>query len=112
MKKYLPQAALILLCSILFIGPANSQTVPVFEPGEMLKFSNGTNLIPTGNQYYSVPCVVDWDGDGIQDLLGGYFYNGWVYFYKNVGTNSQPSFIQGNETLLQADGTTISVAYG
>ena len=68
--------------------------------------------MPTGYQYFSVPCVVDWDGDGIQDLLGGYFYNGWVYFYKNVGSNSQPSFIQGNEILLQADGITISVGYG
>jgi hypothetical protein len=102
----------IALCSILINGPAFSQTVPVFEQGEILKFSNGTNLMPTGNQYFSVPCVVDWDGDGIQDLLGGYFYNGWVYFYKNVGSNSQPSFVQGNEILLQADGSTISVGYG
>ena len=112
MKKYLQLAPLLLLCSILFISPASSQTVPVFEPGEMLKFSDGTNLIPTGTQYYSVPCVVDWDGDGKKDLLGGYFYSGWVYQYTNVGSNSQPSFIHGNETLLQADGTTISVAYG
>jgi hypothetical protein len=67
--------------------------------------------MPTGTQYYSVPCVVDWDGDGNKDLLSGYFYNGWIYQYTNVGSNSQPSFIHGNETLLQADGTVISVYY-
>ena len=112
MKIYLPQIALILLFSVLTIISGNSQDVPVFLVGDTLTFSDGVNLFPTGTQYYSVPCVVDWDGDDKKDLLGGYFYNGWVYLYTNVGSNSQPAFIHGNETLMQADGSTISVAYG
>ena len=112
MKKYLLLTIFIIFLSTLVINSVQSQTVPVYLPGEILKFSDGTDLKPPGNQYYSVPCVVDWDGNGKKDLLGGYFYNGWVYQYTNVGSNSQPSFIHGNETLLQADGSVISVAYG
>lgn len=112
MKKILSLPLLFLLYCILIIRFAYSQTVPVFLPGEILEFSDGTALMPTGGNIISVPCVVDWNGDSKKDILGGYFYNGWVYQYINVGTNSQPVFIHGNETLLQANGNVISVAYG
>jgi len=112
MKNYITHAAIILLFHFLIIGSANSQPIPVFLPGEILEFSDGADLMPAGGNFISVPCVADWNGDGKKDLLGGYFISGCVYQYINVGTNSQPSFIRGNEIQLQANGSPISVAYG
>ena len=112
MKKQLSLTFLVILFNMLIVRFAYSQTVPVFLPGEILEFTDGTALMPTGGNIISVPGVVDWNGDGKKDILGGYFYEGWVYQYINVGTNSQPAFIHGNETLLQANGFVISVAYG
>ncbi len=42
--------------------------------------------------YYGAPCVVDWDGDGLKDLVLGQFTNGNINFYRNEGTNENPVF--------------------
>jgi hypothetical protein len=56
------------------------------------------------------PFMVDWDGDGLNDLLAGQFSPGKVRFYKNVGTNNDPVFEFQN--YLQADGSDITVSAG
>ena len=38
--------------------------------------------------YYPVLDAVDWNGDGSLDLLVGGYITGRVYFYENVGRNS------------------------
>jgi len=58
----------------------------------------------------SDPFMVDWDDDGLTDLLVGQFFPGKVCFYKNVGTNQDPVFTFSN--YLQADGSDISVSAG
>jgi hypothetical protein len=40
------------------------------------------------------PYLVDWDGDGIQDLLVG-SERGEVYFFSNKGTKDKPRYISG-----------------
>jgi hypothetical protein len=49
-------------------------------------FSNANyqQLIPPTNNAYFSPNAVDWDSDGDWDLLVGR-YDGFVYFYENVG---------------------------
>ncbi len=56
------------------------------------------------------PCVVDWNGDGVKDLLLGEFTGGRIRFYSNDGGNSEPHFT--TYTYLQADGAMIQLPYG
>lgn len=56
------------------------------------------------------PCMVDWDGDGLTDLLVGQFSPGKVRFFKNIGSNQNPQFTFTG--YLQADGSDISVSAG
>lgn len=60
--------------------------------------------------WYGAPCVVDWDGDGVKDLILGQFSSGNIRFYKNEGTNENPVF--NSYSLLYADGSPISVPSG
>ncbi|MBC8428676.1 MAG: hypothetical protein H8D05_00365 [FCB group bacterium] len=56
------------------------------------------------------PCVVDWDNDGVQDLLLGQYTNGNIRFYRNSGSNAVPEFTKFE--YLKADGTVITLPYG
>jgi hypothetical protein len=44
---------------------------------------------------HAAPLVVDFDGDGKNDLLVGQFGDGILWFYKNVGTNEHPQYAAG-----------------
>jgi hypothetical protein len=44
---------------------------------------------------HAAPLVVDFDGDGKNDLLVGQFGDGILWFYRNVGTNAQPKYAAG-----------------
>jgi len=55
----------------------------------------------------SDPFMVDWDVDGLNDLLVGQFSPGKVSFFKNIGTNQDPEFTFSY--YLQADGADIAV---
>jgi hypothetical protein len=41
---------------------------------------------------HAAPTFVDYDGDGLKDLLVGQFGNGRLRIYKNVGTPTAPKF--------------------
>jgi hypothetical protein len=41
------------------------------------------------------PLVVDFDGDGVNDLLVGQFGDGILWVYKNTGTNKEPKYAAG-----------------
>lgn len=52
------------------------------------------------------PTLVDWDGDGRRDLLVGSSRSG-VWFYRNVGEDGSPRFIEG--VALKAGGAALEV---
>lgn len=56
-----------------------------------------------------VPTVVDWDGDGVLDIVSGNS-QGHILFFKNTGTDAAPKFT--TPVSLQAGGRTIHVQPG
>ena len=95
--------------SLLIAGLVIAQT-PSFDDGGTIKCA-GSEI----NVAHGCPCVVDWDGDGIKDLLLGQFFDddgnsGKIRLYLNSGTNSAP--ILTSYSFLQAGGSDISVSSG
>jgi len=95
-----------LLVALLVTGAVAQ--VPVFDPPVAIEASGVPINVGTGGN--ASPFVVDWDGDGRQDLLLGQFSQGKVRFYANIGSNFDPEF--GTFSYLQADGADISVSSG
>ena len=98
-----------LLVLLFALSLALPQT-PLFEDGGTIKCAG--NEINVG---HGCPCVVDWDGDGLQDLLIGQFYDddgnyGKIRLYLNSGTNTAPALT--SYTFLKAGGSDISVSTG
>ncbi|NDP20398.1 MAG: VCBS repeat-containing protein [Paludibacter sp.] len=56
-----------------------------------------------------VPTSYDWDGDGVQDLIVGNS-EGFILFFKNIGTNADPAFLPGER--VQAGGVDIQIQAG
>jgi len=81
---------------------------PVFDAPVAIE-ANGVS-INVGYGGNASPFVVDWNGDGKQDLLLGQFNGGKVRYYENIGENFAPVF--GDSVYLQADGIDISLTYG
>ena len=99
---------------------------PVFRPpraleteGTVIRHTWGNSLGQTGGERtegYWGPAMVDWDGDGLDDLLapvgishgkvvdGELVPEGRLFFYRNIGTRNQPRYAAPREMLL-ADGT-------
>lgn len=55
------------------------------------------------------PTTVDWNGDGVLDILAGNS-EGFVLFFENVGSNDEPKFLPA--TRVQAGGRDIQVQAG
>ncbi|MEE9395309.1 MAG: VCBS repeat-containing protein [Planctomycetota bacterium] len=66
------------------------------KPGSP-KFDTTNQLLRAGGEDFNVPGgltaprLVDWDADGLKDLVCGSFKGG-VYFYRNVGEKKAPKF--------------------
>ena len=61
---------------------------PKFTVPRLLFHADGHPIDPG---FLSTPVLTDWDRDGANDLLVG-AKGGWVYFYRNVGTNLEPRY--------------------
>lgn len=73
-----------------YAGRRTSAGTPVYEPAELV-------LLEESDLYsgsLTVPSVADWDGDGVLDIITGNS-EGRLIFFKNRGTNLDPSFGSG-----------------
>jgi hypothetical protein len=87
---------------VYFYRNTNTEAHPILDAGVRLKV--GSN--PLTVTYRATPCVHDWDGDGLDDLLCGNG-DGWVYFFKNLGTAQSPAYAVG--VRIQAGGTDLNL---
>lgn len=96
---------------------------PSYGPGYVRLYLNiGTNAAPSFSSSYqkikaggvdiqyqaTAPEVCDLDGDGKKDLIVG-DASGYVYFYKNTGTDANPAFTSGEK--LMAGSSYMKVTY-
>lgn len=81
---------------------------PVFDAPVAIEANGMPINVGTGGN--ASPFMVDWNGDGRQDLLLGQYLSGKVRFYENIGEDSAPVF--GDFVYLQANGTDISLSSG
>jgi hypothetical protein len=79
-------------------APVFSEPLPVLQ--ERADLYAGTLPSPT---------AIDWDGDGIIDIITGNS-EGFVLFFKNIGDNEEPRFLPGAR--VQAGGRDIHVQAG
>lgn len=79
-----------------------------FTPRGAPMFDEATPLLQIGADLYAgtlpSPSVVDWDGDGLTDLVVGNS-EGYILFFKNTGTDDAPRFLPGQR--LRAAGRDI-----
>ncbi len=79
---------------------------PMLRPAEYL-LSSGVPLDPGD---HAIPCVCDWNNDGLKDLVVGYRSADKVALYLNHGTDKEPAFsgfvnIQANGLDIQHPGS-------
>ncbi len=88
---------------VYFYKNTNTDAAPILAAGEKLR-ANGIELRVLNGR--ATPCVFDWNGDGLKDLLCG-SYNGQVYYFKNTGTAQSPSYAAG--TYVKAGGVDLNL---
>lgn len=87
MKQLFVVTLLIITCTAL----ACAQAPALGEPYK-LKSADGTVLYLEGSGGAHVPNYVDFDGDGVPDLLVGQIRDGACRIYRNHGTAANPLF--------------------
>ena len=81
-------------------------SAPIFGPYSWIDDNGGR--IDVG--YYGAPCIVDWNADGLKDLVLGQFTSGKIRFYANSGSNDSPYFT--TYSFIKSDGVDITLPYG
>src|SRR5262245_16168736 len=66
-----------------------TRTKPVFATTSIRVQADGKDLQVPG--HHASPVIVDWDGDGLWDILSG-SGDGGVYFFRNIGKLGEPKF--------------------
>ena len=101
------KAVLLALLVLLAMGrpdaaqpPAKKSEQPRAQPAVSYRFAPPVRLEAAGKPIdtevgHAAPLVVDFNGDGKNDLLVGQFGDGVLWFYKNIGTTARPQYAAG-----------------
>ena len=76
----------------LFVN-VGSVEEPVFDLGTLLVVGEDELAVPIDVGSRATPTVVDWDDDGVRDLVVGAL-DGKVHLFINTGTDDTPEFIE------------------
>ncbi len=95
-------AAVLTMMSVSLL----SAGAPDLEPS--VHIYNGSS--PISVAYMSSPAVVDWNNDGLKDLLVSEFSYGKIWLFINQGTDINPVFNGG--TYIKSGGIDITTSYG
>lgn len=100
----------------LLAGQEPSEQAPAAQPSNDLpRLAKPVRIEADGEPIttttgHAAPFVVDFDRDGVRDLVVGQFADGVARVYRNLGTNAAPKF--GTFTLIEADGEPASIKPG
>jgi hypothetical protein len=91
---------------LIMLASGAHADMPGIEPGVKLE-ANGSAIKLS---YDTNATAVDWNNDGLKDLLVGEFTQGYITIYLNQGTNLNPVF--GSGAKVYSAGSPIKVTYG
>ncbi len=91
---------LIFICT----GPVSADTPDIEEAVYIYDGSDPMEAYKT-----LVPVAVDWNNDGLKDLVVGQYTDGYIWLYLNQGTDINPVFDGG--TLIESNGAPITTSY-
>lgn len=100
---------LFLSVLVALAAAPSSQAQLVLGAAELVGADGGDIAVPG----YSVPSLVEWDEDGLPDLIvgeGSGTYTGKVRVYRNIGTGFQPQF--STYTYAQSNGADLELLGG
>lgn len=89
---------LVLLCGVSYAG--FREGVKLEADGELIDVAVG----------HLVPCVTDWNDDGLKDMIVGQFSGGKIRLYLNQGSDDAPEF--KDFSFLEAGGKQIGLPSG
>jgi hypothetical protein len=108
LEKKMKRKLLILSSALALLMPAVLFAAdPEFGPWQYVNANGAPITLSLG---HANPCMVDWDGDNLKDLLVGQYTGGKMRFYPNSGSNISPVFT--TFSYMQSDGIDISLPYG
>ncbi len=88
---------------LFWMPNAGSATEPRFPVTRMIYDAEG---LPIDVGVHAAPLLVDWDGDGVKDLLVGTYVNRLVFF-RNKGTNRDRKYVFSG--VIKADGEVLEL---